>query len=378
MGAGASGLMFASNLDKKKYKNICLIESNNKVGEKIKVSGGAKCNITNDFVTRNNYLGDENFVQNILEKFSKDDLLKFLNKNNVFPRINEKIVKGTYFCNSSQDVIDMFSFITTHIKKYLDTKVLDLDFDTNFKIKTSRGVIEAKKVVVASGGLSFSSLGASPIAFDIAKKFGHSINNTEPALVGFTVQKEQFWFKNLSGISLNVKVLVNDKEIEGSLLFAHKGCSGPAILTTSLYWKKGKIIIDFLPNQKLEKFLKGNKNISSSLCLPKRFIQEFLVSQNLEDKSVSKLTNDEIEKLKLLKNYEFSPAGNFGFTKAEVTKGGICTNEINNITFESLKQTGLYFLGECLDITGELGGFNFQIVFSQAFICARELNNIRY
>ncbi|WP_228133184.1 NAD(P)/FAD-dependent oxidoreductase [Aliarcobacter lanthieri] len=378
MGAGASGLMFASNLDKKKYKNICLIESNNKVGEKIKVSGGAKCNITNDFVTRNNYLGDENFVQNILEKFSKDDLLKFLNKNNVFPKINEKIVKGTYFCNSSQDVIDMFSFLTTHIKKYLDTKVLDLDFDTNFKIKTSRGVIEAKKVVVASGGLSFSSLGASPIAFDIAKKFGHSINNTEPALVGFTVQKEQFWFKNLSGISLNVKVLVNDKEIEGSLLFAHKGCSGPAILTTSLYWKKGKIIIDFLPNQKLEKFLKGNKNISSSLCLPKRFIQEFLVSQNLEDKSVSKLTNDEIEKLKLLKNYEFSPAGNFGFTKAEVTKGGICTNEINNITFESLKQTGLYFLGECLDITGELGGFNFQIVFSQAFICARELNNIRY
>lgn len=370
--------MFASNLDKKKYKNICLIESNNKVGEKIKVSGGAKCNITNDFVTRNNYLGDENFVENILEKFSKDDLLKFLNKNNVFPKINEKIVKGTYFCNSSQDVIDMFSFLTTHIKKYLDTKVLDLDFDTNFKIKTSRGIIEAKKVVVASGGLSFSSLGASPIAFDIAKKFGHSINNTEPALVGFTVQKEQFWFKNLSGISLNVKVLVNDKEIEGSLLFAHKGCSGPAILTTSLYWKKGKIIIDFLPNQKLEKFLKGNKNISSSLCLPKRFIQEFLVSQNLEDKSVSKLTNNEIEKLKLLKNYEFSPAGNFGFTKAEVTKGGICTNEINNITFESLKQTGLYFLGECLDITGELGGFNFQIVFSQAFICAIELNNIRY
>nr|WP_258237531.1 aminoacetone oxidase family FAD-binding enzyme [Arcobacter sp. CECT 9188] len=378
IGAGASGLMFASNLDKKKYKNICLIESNNKIGQKIKVSGGAKCNITNNFVTKNNYLGEESFVQNILENFSKDDLLKFLNKNKVFPKINEKIVKGTYFCNSSQDVIDMFSFLTTHIKKYLDTKVLDLDFDTNFKIKTSRGVIEAKKVIVASGGLSFPSLGASSIAFDIAKKFGHSINNTEPALVGFTVQKEQFWFKNLSGISLNTKVLVNDKEIEGSLLFAHKGCSGPAILTTSLYWKKGKIIIDFLPNQKLEKFLKGNKNISSSLYLPKRFIQEFLVSQNLEDKSVSKLTNDEIEKLKLLKNYEFSPAGNFGFTKAEVTKGGICTNEINNITFESLKQTGLYFLGECLDITGELGGFNFQIVFSQAFICARELNNIRY
>ncbi|WP_418185059.1 NAD(P)/FAD-dependent oxidoreductase [Aliarcobacter vitoriensis] len=370
--------MFASNLDKNKYKNICLIEANTKIGQKIKVSGGAKCNITNEFVTKDNYLGDENFIENILDIFSKDDLLKFLNKNQVFPKINPKIVKGTYFCNSSQDVIDMFSLITTNIKKYLDTKVLDVDFDKYFRIKTSRGLIEAKKVVVASGGLSFPSLNASSIAFNIAQKFSHTIIKPEPALVGFTVQKDQFWFKNLSGISLDVKIYIDKKEIEGSMLFAHKGCSGPAILSSSLYWKKGKMTIDFLPNQKLDKFLKGNKNISSSFPLPKRFMQEFLISQNLEDKSISKLSIEEIEKLKLLKNYDFSPAGNFGFSKAEVTKGGICTNEINNITFESLKQQGLYFIGECLDITGELGGFNFQMVFAQGFICATQLNNIKY
>nr|WP_257118545.1 aminoacetone oxidase family FAD-binding enzyme [Aliarcobacter vitoriensis] len=378
IGAGASGLMFASNLDKNKYKNICLIEANTKIGQKIKVSGGAKCNITNEFVTKDNYLGDKSFIENILDIFSKDDLLKFLNKNQVFPKINPKIVKGTYFCNSSQDVIDMFSLITTNIKKYLDTKVLDVDFDKCFKIKTSRGLIEAKKVVVASGGLSFPSLNASSIAFDIAQKFSHTIIKPEPALVGFTVQKDQFWFKNLSGISLDVKIYIDKKEIEGSMLFAHKGCSGPAILSSSLYWKKGKMTIDFLPNQKLDKFFKGNKNISSAFPLPKRFMQEFLISQNLEDKSISKLSIEEIEKLKLLKNYDFSPAGNFGFSKAEVTKGGICTNEINNITFESLKQQGLYFIGECLDITGELGGFNFQMVFAQGFICATQLNNIKY
>lgn len=368
--------MLASNLDKKKYKNVCLIETSKTLAQKVKVSGGAKCNITNEFVTYKNYLGDEDFIKDILEKFSKDDLLAFLNKNQVFPKINPKIVKGTYFCNSSQDIIDMFSRLTTHIKKYFETMVLNVDFDEYFKIDTSKGLIEAKKVVIASGGLSFPILGASSIAFDIAQKFGHTITKLEPALVGFTVQKEQFWFKNLSGISLDVKVYVENKTFEGSLLFAHKGCSGPVILTTSLYWKKGKIIIDFLPNKKIEKFLIGNKNISTALNLPKRFIQEFLNSIELEDKPISKLTLDEIEKLKLLKNYEFSPSGNFGFSKAEVTKGGINTNEINHKSFESLKQKNLYFIGECLDITGELGGFNFQIVFSQAYVCSSYLNNI--
>jgi predicted Rossmann fold flavoprotein len=194
--------------------------------------------------------------------------------------------------------------------------------------------------------------------------------------VGFTVQKEQFWFKNLSGLSTPVFTFVEGKSFEGSLLFAHKGCSGPVILTTSLYWKKGKIAIDFLPKQKLEKLLTGNKIISTALPLPKRFMQEFLTSIELEDKSISKLTIDEKERLKLLKYYEFPPAGNFGYTKAEVTKGGVNTNEINHNSFESLKQKDLYFIGECLDITGELGGFNFQIAFSEAFVCAKELNKI--
>ena len=268
----------------------------------------------------------------------------------------------------------MFTKLTTHVKKYLNTTVTDLEYDKYFKIKTSAKIIEAKKVVVASGGLSYPILGASSLAFDIAKKFGHTITKLEPALVGFTVQKEQFWFKNLSGISMPVFTFVDEKSFEGSLLFAHKGCSGPVILTTSLYWKKGKIAIDFLPKQKIETFFQGNKIISSALPLPKRFIQEFLTSVELEDKNISKLTDEEKLKLKLLKYYEFPPAGNFGYTKAEVTKGGISTQEINHDSFESLKQKDLYFLGECLDITGELGGFNFQITFSEAMVCARQMN----
>ena len=368
--------MFASSVDKKQFKNICLIDTNSKVGSKIKVSGGAKCNITNEFVTEKNYLGDRELVKKVLQNFSKDDLLDFLNKNGVFPKLNPKIVKGTYFCKSSQDVIDMFTKLTTHIKKFLNTKVEDVEFkDGIYKIKTQNQVIEAKKLVVSSGGLSYATLGASSIAYDIAKKFGHTIEKLEPALVGFTVQKEQFWFKNLSGVSTMVNTFVEGKRFEGSLLFAHKGCSGPVILTTSLYWKKGKIAIDFLPKKKISNFLKGNRKISSALPFPKRFTQEFLKSINLEDKPVSSLNEHEKEKIRTLKYYEFAPAGNFGYTKAEVTKGGINTEEISFDNFESKKQQNLYFIGECLNITGELGGFNFQFAFASAITCARNIKN---
>lgn len=363
--------MLASQI---KNKKICLIDSNSKIGEKIKVSGGAKCNITNENVSCDNYLGDRAFTKKILKQYSNKDLLDFLNQNDVFPKLNPKIVKGTYFCNSSKDVISMFERLTTHTKKFLNTKVVDVDFENHFKIKTNKQLIEAKKVVVASGGISFESLGASSIAFDIASKFGHSVTKLKPALVGFTVQKDQFWFKNLSGISCNVKTKVEDKSFEGSLLFAHKGCSGPVILNSSLYWQKGKMSIDFLPKKKLDFFLRGNKKISTSFPLPKRFMTEFLNSISLEDKAVSSLLKEEKEKLEVLKNYEFAPAGTFGYSKAEVTSGGISTQEIDKFSFESKKQKNLYFLGECLDITGELGGYNFQLVFSEAIMCARELN----
>jgi predicted Rossmann fold flavoprotein len=364
--------MFASQI---KNKNICLIDSNSKIGEKIKVSGGSKCNITNENLSSKNYLGDQEFIQNTLNTFSNKDLIDFLNKNEVYPKVNPKIVKGTYFCNSSDDVITMFKKLLTRSKLFLNTKVLDVEFDETYKIKTNKNTIEAKEVIVASGGLSFESLGASSIAYDIASKFGHTIAKIKPALVGFTVQKDQFWFKNLSGISCIVQTKVGNKTFDGGLLFAHKGCSGPVILNSSLYWQKGKMSIDFLPKKKLENFLKGNKKVSSAFPLPKRFMTEFLNSISLDDKAVSSLSNEEKEKLTVLKNYKFAPAGTFGFSKAEVTSGGINSDEINHETFESLKQKDLYFLGECLEPTGELGGYNFQLYFSQAYKCAKEFDS---
>ena len=371
IGAGASGLMLASLLQNKK---VCLIDSNANIGAKIKISGGGKCNITNEKVSAKNYLGDDVFVQSILDCYPSKQFLQFCKENTLDVKFDEKLVKGTYFCKTSKDVIALFQSLTRSCKFYMNTKVLDVNFNEGYSLQTSNGTIKSKQLVLASGGLSFTNLGASSIAFDIAKKFNHKVNVLNPALVGFTVQKEQFWFKKLSGISTHVKAMVENKTFEGNILFAHKGCSGPVILNSSLYWKKGKMAFDFLPNKKLQLFLKSNKKISSALPLPKRFTQEFLESINVEDKAISSLKPEEKQKLEQLKNYEFSPAGNFGYSKAEVTKGGISTLEIDPNSLESKLQKNLFFIGECLDVTGELGGFNFQFAWSSAYVCAQHLN----
>ena len=335
IGAGASGLMAASNIQNKN-KKICIIDSNKTMAAKIKVSGGGKCNITNKYMDEKFYLGNADFISNTLNNFNQKDLLNFLNKNKLFPKLNEKIVKGTYFCNSSDEVIDMFKRLTSKYHFMFNTKVLDVDHEDNFIIKTNTKNIIAKKLIVATGGLSYAALGASDIGFKIAQKFGHNIIKPNPALVGFTVQKDQFWFKELSGLSLDVKITVSNKIIEGKMLFTHKGCSGPAILTTSLYWAKGNFSIDFMPNK--------------DSYLPKRFR--------------SAIKNMDIN----IRKYQMSPAGTFGYTKAEVTKGGVDVSELNN-NFESKLQKDLYFIGEVVDVTGELGGYNFQWAFSSAVNC---------
>ena len=332
IGAGASGLMAASRLQN---KNICIIDKNPTIGAKIKVSGGAKCNITNKYLSGNYYLGDKSFIDEVFTKFDNKKLLSFLNQNGVYPTINEKIVKGTYFCKSSDELLSMFKKLLKKTKQYLNCEVLDVEYQNEkFQIKTTKGDIEATELIVASGGLSYSSLGATSIGFEIAKKFGHSVTKLNPALVGFTVQKPQFWFKELSGLSIDATIKVANKVLAGKILFTHKGCSGPVILSTSLYWEKGNISIDFAPYR--------------DSYLPKRFKQ---VIKNLD-----------ID----IHNYQMSPAGNFGYTKAEVTKGGIMTSELEK-NMESKYLKGLYFIGEVVDITGELGGYNFQWAFSSGY-----------
>lgn len=359
VGGGASAMMLSSLLDKK--LKVCIVEQNRSLGEKIRISGGGKCNITNLYVSSDNYLGDSEFVQKVLDRYSNSWLLEYLNVHSLAPVLKKD---NCYFCkNSSLEILDVFHSQIRNIKKIMNTKVEKVTKKDNvFILKTDKDEIRSSSLVIASGSKSYPRIGGSDIGLDIAKYFGHSLSEFEPALVGFTVQPEQFWFKSLTGISLEATATVDDKTFSGAILFTHKGISGPLILNLSLYWKRGKIEFDFL----------NGAILSKNLNLPKRFLKAYL--ESIEG-------NDRQKKLNGLKSYSFSPAGNFGFTKAEASRGGVNTAEIDVYTMQSKLVRGLYFIGEVMDVTGELGGYNLQWAFSSAAVCAESfarslINNV--
>lgn len=352
-----------------------IIESNPKLGAKILVSGGGKCNITNAKMDAAYFQGEAYFVEPVLERFDEKMLLSWLEVRGLRP-IQRK--EAQYFCpNSAKEIVDIFLKESAKQQILLGEKALEVSKNKEgFSVKTDKRTFYAQNVVVASGGLSYPVLGASGIGYEIAEHFGHNIVKTAPGLVGFTVQKEQFFFKELSGVSTEVEITVGDYLCKGSLLFAHKGISGPAVLDASLFWEKGKIEINFLPKFDLESLRYSKKQISSILPMPKRVTKAFLLQFNLEDKQGNELTSDELSRLKMLHYYSFAPAGTFGYTKAEVTKGGVDVNEVNAYTMMSQKEEGLYFIGEVLDVTGRLGGYNFQWAFSSAYVCYQDLLNV--
>ncbi|MFA6192449.1 MAG: aminoacetone oxidase family FAD-binding enzyme [Sulfurimonas sp.] len=371
LGAGASGLMCASQMDKKCHVGV--VDCNAKVASKLKISGGGKCNITNVSVSDKNFDGDSELICSVLERFSKEDLLDFLNKNGVKLEIRKN---RYYFCkDSSDEIINVLKKLTRHVEMLLNTEIFEAaKVDDIFHIKTSRGILKSKKLVVATGGKSYTTLGASEVGLKIAKSFGIKVKEFTPALVGMTLQKEQFWMKELSGLSCFVHIKVGDKTLNEEMLFAHKGISGPAVLSASLYWQKGNISIDFLPQNNIFDLIKGSKKqLSSVIPLPKRLSKAILEALNIDDIECKKITPQIKEQLQKIHNYEFAPAGNFGFTKAEVSRGGIMSEELNRATLESHHVKNLYFIGEVVDVTGELGGYNFQWAFSSATVCAESV-----
>lgn len=363
IGAGASGLMAAGRYHDRK---VLLLEGAPQPAQKIKISGGGRCNITNKTVTSGHYLGDKIFTETILKGFDQYALLQWCRVRGLSPVVRKE---RQYFCpKSAQELIEILIREVKGVDLRCNQKVESVTKEQGiFCVKTEKSTFYAKELVVASGGLSFPKIGASGIAFDIAKQFGHTVVTPKPALVGLTLQKAQFWMKALSGIALPVTIMVAEKKISGDLLFAHKGISGPAVLNASLYWEKGEIGIDFLPHIRLDDaFFKGRKNISTALKLPRRFTKAYLSEIGMQDKALHLLNVEEKAHVKSLKTYRFAPAGNFGYAKAEVTRGGIATDEIDVDSMMSKKCEGLYFLGEALDVTGELGGYNFQWAFATA------------
>jgi len=364
--------MLGAQLVKKGFKDFVILDHNPQVGMKIKVSGGGKCNVTNETVSEDNYLGEQSFVRSVLQRYTPVQLLAFLKERGVNPKIRSL---GQYFCKKSAD--EVINALIQHIPKntlLLSQKIFSIKKDEDFIVQTDKVNISAKHLVIATGSSAYPQVGGSDVGLALADQLEHTQENFTPVLVGWTVQKDQFWMKGLSGISSYVSIDVGHKKLFGDLLFAHKGISGPAVLSASLYWKKGLVKIDFLPNESLKEALKDkNKQISTQLQLPKRLIKELLENIGIKDKPVKSFSTDEWKKLALLKEYPMSPAGNFGLKKAEACRGGVNTTEIKAETMGSKIHENLYFVGEVVDVTGELGGYNFQWAFASAVVCAEAL-----
>ena len=418
IGAGASGLFLAANL---KCKKVVILEKNSSAGKKILASGGGKCNVTNRFIGADNYLGDEKFVRNSIRELKFGDVLEFfkevkfveIKQNQFFSKTSSRDVLNVLLRESQQSGAKIFYNCDVKSARKISNSVKDEVCASGessnsqneiFEVLTCDGQkFRSKHLVIASGGLSYKALGASDIGYKIAENFGLEVAKTAPALVGFTVQKDEFWFKNLSGVSLEAEIYLNSKNLaelktkdeymadldskasflgkkrvlmerkfSGNILFTHKGVSGPAILNASLFWQKGAMSLNFLPNFSF-KNLNLKKQPSTVLPLPKRFTLEFLGSRNLADKPFGEYNEAQMNEILGLKEYKFAPAGTFGFERAEATKGGVLTSELSE-NFESKKEPNLYFIGEVLDVTGMLGGYNLHFAFASAKKLAKHLS----
>lgn len=371
LGGGASGLMCAAQLRQNSSLSVAIIEGNTRPALKLKASGGGKCNLTNVEVDESHFLGDENLVKQALSVFGQRELLDYFRDGGLRPVIRKE---RYYFCpKSSDEVISILVGKAAGTDLLFGHKILSLEGESPFIVTTDKGKFQARRVVVATGGSSYKELGASDIGLKIAQSYGIKTVLFSPALVGLTLQPKEFWMKELSGISFPARIHVAGKTLDEDLLFAHKGISGLVVLSASLYWHKGEIVIDFLPDFDLARLKNEKKSISTAIPLPKRFMKAFLEAIGLEDKGCNRLNPQEFEKLLSIRNYAMAPSGTFGLSKAEACRGGIACSELDPKSMESTTIKGLYFIGETVDVTGELGGYNFQWAFSSAVMCSKAI-----
>jgi len=380
IGAGAAGLMAAAQAGKRGRK-VLLIERSNKIGEKIRISGGGRCNFTNLNASHENYLSSNpHFVKSALYQYTQHDFIKLVESYDI--AYHEKTL-GQLFCDSSsKQIINMLvqECGEANVTIILECEISKINKIENFELKTNQGDFSCESLIIATGGLSIPKMGATDFGYCIAKQFGLNIITQQPALVPLTVGTDDLdFYKNLSGNSIASVVSYKKASFKENILFTHRGLSGPAILQISSYLNNnpGEIInIDLLPGKNLNDLFIKNKNSTVSIgnflkdFLPKRFIENWNMingSKKLTDYKAKDLENI----ANTLHNFKATISGTEGYAKAEVTVGGINTNELSSKTMESKKVPGLYFIGEVVDITGWLGGYNFQWAWSSGYVAGQ-------
>jgi len=378
IGGGAAGLMAAICAGQKGLK-VLIIEHTNKIGEKIRISGGGRCNFTNLHTSSNNFIcQNRHFVKSALSNYTQHDFINLVKSYNI--AYHEKTL-GQLFCDgSSKQIIEMFLDLCN--KYQIDIKlsciVKDVFKNDVFKIDSNQGEFISNALIIATGGLSIPKIGASDFGYSIAKKFGLKIIPTKPALVPLLVPSEKMkLFVELRGISNYSVVTYKKTSFNENILFTHKGLSGPAILQISSYLDKledEEISIDLLPNFDLAKAFiedKNNKQLVSNYLktyLTNRFVDNLALSNSDFNQPITDLKKENLLFIaESLHNFQVPISGSEGYEKAEVTSGGVDTNELSSKTMETVKVQGLYFIGEVVDVTGWLGGYNFQWAWSSGF-----------
>lgn len=384
IGAGAAGLMCAATAGYR-GKSVIVVDMGKKPGRKILISGGGRCNFTNENALPENYLcKNPHFIKSALSRYSSQDFIELVERHGV--EYHHKTL-GQLFCDdSAQNIVDvlMTECEWAGVQVKMRNEVLSVTKHAEyFHVKTTEDTFQCHSLVVASGGLTMPKLGASPIGFNIAKQFNLKVLPTTAALVPFTLHDhDKQRFDRLSGIS--IPTLISSEcgtAFKENILFTHRGLSGPAILQISSFWRAGQAVtINLLPDVSINVLMdewrehhpqKSLKNMLSTV-LPKRFIEAMVNHAEIIDKSINQISNDEVNRISLyLHHWQIKPNGTEGYRTAEVTLGGVDTDELSSKTFESRKVSNLFFIGEVIDVTGWLGGYNFQACWAQGVACGQ-------
>ncbi|WP_395769160.1 NAD(P)/FAD-dependent oxidoreductase [Arenimonas sp.] len=378
IGGGAAGLMCAATAGYR-GKAVTVLERSNRCGKKILMSGGGRCNFTNTGTGPGNFLSrNPHFCKSALACYRPADFIDLVERHGI--AYHEKEL-GQLFCDDSSKqiiklLLDECDWAGVHIATGIAISSIRFAGD-RFEVETAQGIYRAEKLVVATGGLSIPSMGASGLGYSIARQFGHALVETRAGLVPFTLSgKPLEQYAELAGVALPIAVRIGGTEFRNALLFTHRGLSGPAILQISSYWELGQPIeIDLLPGRDATAELivlqqQGHKaELKTVLAkwLPKRLAQ-LLCTAFFSNKPISQYKHAELRDIAFaLQHWRITPSGTEGYRTAEVTLGGVDTEGVSSSSFESKHQPGLYFIGEVLDVTGHLGGYNFQWAWASGY-----------
>jgi predicted Rossmann fold flavoprotein len=380
IGAGAAGLMCAITAGKRGLK-VLIVDHANKIGKKILLSGGGRCNFTNLYTTAENYLSqNKHFCISALARYTQYDFINLVEKHDI--AYHEKTL-GQLFCDvSAKEIVRMLlvelNALDVTIK--LQTEITHICKNEQFILQTDNGGFVSNALVVATGGLSFPTMGATPFGYKVAEQFGLNVLPVRAGLVPLTLQKQDLeLFARLAGVAVHVIVSAEcGMAFRENILFTHRGLSGPAVLQISSYWHAGEnIFLNFIADLDLLLLQQENPNLELKtilgLSLPQSLVKLFCEKYFI-NKLMKQYTKTELENIiSILQNFPIKPNATEGYRTAEVTLGGVDTNEISSKTFVAKKVPGLYFIGEVLDVTGHLGGFNFQWAWASGYCCGMSL-----